>query len=121
MEKGKEKEGFIIVGTVFLQHTAVVFPHLVLFADQPLGFLHGASFELYLLSGAELGKEGNIDIDDRGDFGVAACSLPVCHHHDRLSGAGDLHAPVYDSVREDVVAAGGFNRSAGSPSGRCGR
>ena len=54
----------IIVRTVFLQHSAVVFPHFVLFPEQLLSFLHGAFVEPHLLSRTELGEQRQIDSDD---------------------------------------------------------
>ena len=104
-----------MIGAVLLQHPAVVFPHFVLFPEQLLGFLHGAFLEPHLLSRPKLCKERKIDSDDRGDFGVAAGGLPVCHHHDGLSGAGNLYAPVCDPVREDIITVRCLDPGTGQP------
>ena len=90
-------------GSVLLQHPAVLFPHFVPLPAQSLRFPDRCFFELYLLTGAELGEQRNVGADDRGDLGITAGRLPVRHHHDRLAVAGDLDAPVHNAVRENVV------------------
>ena len=98
-----------------LQDLAVLLPLPACLPHQDLRLLYRASFKLHLLSRAQLCEQGDVDVDHGRYFGISACCLSVCHHHDGLSGTGDLDASVYDPVGQNIITVNGFDLRSCQP------